>query len=206
MINKMRESGISLPCRRRPNMSIMAFLQVASTWTHYEWCAILFNKDTFYPNIDVKSIYLYYQDETCLIKLRKKNRNGSRKVFFHVPHVSDHQWADRSTTQCCFYISATSTSRRKTPPRSSFSLFVPLWFLKKLTWLQVISMISGGDLPAETTSVLLTKHFLTVPCLRRWALHHFGYIDPFQTHLVWIVHKHGAFFVPRKTLGWRPTD
>ena len=27
--------------------------------THYGGCAILFNKDTFYPNIDVKSIYLH---------------------------------------------------------------------------------------------------------------------------------------------------
>ena len=27
--------------------------------THYGGSAILFNKDTFYPNIDVKSIYLH---------------------------------------------------------------------------------------------------------------------------------------------------
>ena len=27
--------------------------------THYGGCAILYNKDTFYPNIDVKSIYLH---------------------------------------------------------------------------------------------------------------------------------------------------
>ena len=27
--------------------------------THYAGCAILFNKDTFYPDISVKSIYLH---------------------------------------------------------------------------------------------------------------------------------------------------
>ena len=27
--------------------------------THYAGCAILFNKDTFYPNIEVKSLYLH---------------------------------------------------------------------------------------------------------------------------------------------------
>ena len=27
--------------------------------THYAGCVILFNKDTFYPNIDVKSIYFH---------------------------------------------------------------------------------------------------------------------------------------------------
>ena len=28
--------------------------------THYGPCAIFFNKDTFYPNVDVKSIYLHH--------------------------------------------------------------------------------------------------------------------------------------------------
>ena len=27
--------------------------------THFAGCAVLFNKDTFYPNVDVKSIYLH---------------------------------------------------------------------------------------------------------------------------------------------------
>ena len=56
--------------------------------THYAGCAILFNKDTFYPNVDVKSMT---QDETCLIKLWKENREGSYKVFFHVPYFVDQQ-------------------------------------------------------------------------------------------------------------------
>ena len=61
----------------------------------------------------------------------------------------------------------------KASPRSSFSLFVPLSFLKKLTWLQVISMVLRGGVAAKTTSVLLTKHLRTVRCLRhRRFLHH----------------------------------
>ena len=39
-------------------MSIMTFFLTGRFhMTHHAGCAILFNKDTFYPNIDVKSIY-----------------------------------------------------------------------------------------------------------------------------------------------------
>ena len=52
------------------------------------------------------------------------------------------------------------------------------------------------------------------------APHHCGDLDPFRTigqtsadfsnhrvlHRFWKVHKHGAFSIPRKTLGLRPTD
>ena len=54
-------------------------------------------------------------------------------------------------------------------PRSSSSLFVPSWFLRKLTWMQVISMVLHGGIAAKTTSVLLTKHLWTVSCLRHRA-------------------------------------
>ena len=48
-------------------------------------------------------------------------------------------------------------------------------------WLQVISMVLRGDVVAETTSVLLTKHLWTVPCLRHRAPHHCGDLVPFRT-------------------------
>ena len=69
-------------------------------------------------------------------------------------------------------------------------------------------------------SVLLTNPLLIVPCLRHGAAYHSGDLDPFRTtgqtsvdfsnHRVlnrfWKVHKHGAFSIPRKTLGLRPND
>ena len=58
--------------------------------THYAGCAVLFNKETFYPDISVKSNYLHYTGEACQIKSSKVNRNGSCKVFSHVPHFVDH--------------------------------------------------------------------------------------------------------------------
>ena len=116
------------------------------------------------------------QDESYPIKSWKENRDGFYKGFFHVPRFVDHQSAARSSSQCSLFISATFTPKRKALPRSSFSLFVPSWFLKKLSWLQVISMVLRGYVAPETTSVLLTKH-----CLRHRAPHNCGDLDPFRT-------------------------
>ena len=80
-------------------------------------------------------------------------------------------------------------------------------------------MEQRGVVAAETISVLLTKPFLIVPCLRRRPPHHCGDPDPsrtigqtfadFSNHLalkVWKVNKHGAFTIPRKSFGLCPTD
>ena len=56
-----------------------------------------------------------------------------------------------STVRGCLYISATSTSRRKTSPRDSFSLFVSLWFLMKLAWFLVTSKVLNDDIVVKTT-------------------------------------------------------
>ena len=74
-------------------------------------------------------------------------------------------------------------------------------------------MALRGDVVAETTSVLLTKHLWTGP-------HHCGDLVPFRTikqtfadfsnqpgsQRFWNLHKHGAFSILRKSLGLRPSD
>ena len=93
--------------------------------THYAGCAILFNKDTFFPDINVKSIYLHDTRRGEIILL-KENMDGFYKAFFHVPRFVVPQSVVRSSLPCCPCISATSTPRRKASPRSSSKLFVPL--------------------------------------------------------------------------------
>ena len=72
----------------------------------------------------------------------------------------------------------TSTPRRKALPRSSSSLFVLSWFLKKLTWLQMISMVLRCASAAETTSLLLT-----------WLLLCTEYISSYRKSLQKWLHK-----------------
>ena len=107
--------------------------------------------------------------------------DGYYKVFFHAPYFGVRRSAGRSILQCSLYISATSTPRRKALQRSSSSLSVSSWFPKKLTWLQVTSLVLHGGTAVKTTSVLLTKQLWTVSCPRHRGPHHCGELDPFRT-------------------------
>ena len=58
--SKSQAGGTSSRYKKHLSMSIMTFLLICRFHvTHCGGCAILFNKDTFYPNIDVKSVYLH---------------------------------------------------------------------------------------------------------------------------------------------------
>ena len=86
-------------------MLITTFSQVASTRLIMQ--AVRFSKMSS-PSTSMT------QEETCLIKSWKENRDWSCKVFFHVPHFVHHQSAVRSSLPCCPpCISATSTPRGK---------------------------------------------------------------------------------------------
>ena len=159
--NNLQEGGISLPCKKPLSTLTTSFWRISSTWplTQVVQSSSTRTLSTI-TSMSSPSTFMT-QDGVCLIKSWKENRDGSYKVFFHFPHFVVHQWGGRCTLQCCLYISATSTTRRKALPRSLSSLFVPVWFLKKL-----ISMVLRGGVAPETTSVLSTKHLWTVSCPR----------------------------------------
>ena len=123
--NKLQGGGISLPCRRRPKMFIMKFLQVGSTGPVIQAARFSSIRTPSFPTSMSSPSTFMTQDETCQIKSWKGNRDGSYKMFFHVPHFGVNQKAGRNNLQCSLYISATSTPRRKALPRSSSSLSVP---------------------------------------------------------------------------------
>ena len=66
--------------------------------THFAGCAILLNKDTFYPDISVNSTFMT-QDEACKIKSLKENKDGSYRVFCHAPHFAVPQPVVKSTSR-----------------------------------------------------------------------------------------------------------
>ena len=55
--------------------------------THYAGCAVLFNKDTFLPDVKVKSIYLHDNSANC----------------YHVPPFDDNLSAPKKHTRSCLY-------------------------------------------------------------------------------------------------------
>ena len=56
--NKLQESGILLPCKRRPIVMNTIFHELFHV-AHSAGCAILFDEDIFHFDISVKSIYLH---------------------------------------------------------------------------------------------------------------------------------------------------
>ena len=142
--------------------------------THFAGCAVLFNKDTIYANVDVKSIYLH---------------DTRRTLPDHVVE-GEHGWVLQGV------VSRASFRRAASSGQTAFtvlSLHINNVFAKKggiskkiiqafraLTISQNIDLVAG-DFAAATISVLLTKYFLTVPCRRSRSSHHCGDLDPSRT-------------------------
>ena len=81
--SNLQEGGISQPYRKLLRKSNTKFFVNGFTVAHFAGCAILFKKDTFYPDISVKSLYLHHtrrglQDQVV------EGKQGW--VFCHAPH------------------------------------------------------------------------------------------------------------------------
>ena len=77
--------------------------------THYGGCAVLFNKDTFYTNIEVKSLYLHDTRRELPDQVMEGNPG---LVLQGVPHFADLFSAARKHLQFCPYILAISTPKK----------------------------------------------------------------------------------------------
>ena len=121
--------------------------------THYAGCAIFFNKDTSTPNNDVKSIYLHntrrdlpdqvvegeqeWVMQGVLSRASFRRSPVSGQKYFAVLSVSTYQQHLRQKERRCQEVHPHSSCHHD--------------FLKKLTWLQVISMVRRGGTAAKTT-------------------------------------------------------
>ena len=71
--------------------------------THCGGCAVLFNKDTFFPNVNVKSIYLH--------DTRRETKAGFYRACYHVPLFVDNLSAAKKHSRSCRYTFVTYTLR-----------------------------------------------------------------------------------------------
>ena len=79
----------------------------------------------------------------------------------------------------------------------------------------VVSLLSLSTMVSMMLKVylsfctLLRSHLFVNCCIRRYSLYKAdvcGFLKPPVSHRFWKVHEHGAFSIPRKTLGLRPND
>ena len=95
-------------------------------------CAILFNKDTFYPDISVKSFHLHDTRRGLQDQSLKENKDGFYKEFCHVPQFVVLQSVVKKSSPFYHCTSIMSLPRKEVLPRKSSRPFVLLWFLKTL--------------------------------------------------------------------------
>ena len=120
---------------------------------HFAGCAVLFNKDTVYPDISVKSIYLH--------DTRRGGMGFTRRSVTCLFSSCCSQWSEGL--------------HRIIAAHQQYLCQEKKGIANKIV--QTIRALVA----AATLSVLSMKYFLTVPCLRRRAPHHCGDPDPYRT-------------------------
>ena len=203
--------------KKHLSMSIVTLSLFGLHVTHYGGCAILFNKDTFYPNINVKSIYL---PET--------RRDLSDQVM-----EGDQGWVMQGVL---------SRASFRRPPLSGQKTFTVLSLHMSniyaqngvLLILTIRAIMTGQQIDVvagyfngtawrcsnrdniSTTDEAFADCALPTPpgptplsgpgsIPNNWA-DVCGFLKPPGSDRYWKVRTHGAFSIPRKTLGLRPTD
>ena len=89
--SQVQEGGKSLPCRRRPTTLTTGFSRIASKWPIVQVVQSSSTRAPSTPTSMSSPSTSMTQDGICLLKSWKENRDGSCKVFTHVPHFVDHQ-------------------------------------------------------------------------------------------------------------------
>ena len=147
--------------------------------THCAGYAILFNKDTFYANVDVKSIYLH----------------DTRRDLPDQLMEGEQGWVLQGVLSRASFLRATVSGQKYFAVLSlqiSTIYAKKKGFTKKLNHILRVIMISqevdlvAGDFNGtawryRSKDNLSTKHLRTVPCLRHRVALHCGDLDPFWT-------------------------
>ena len=169
--------------------------------TRHGGCAILFNKDTFHPNIDVKSIYLHDTRRALPDQVMEGDQGWVlqgvvSRASFRRPPLS----GQKTCTVLSLHISNIYVQKTVCCKKNSSAQSEPSCLANRLTCLQAISMEQLGDVAPVTISVLLMKALLIVPCQRHLAQHHCGDQVRFQiAGPARVRHRlHGAFSITPK--------
>ena len=151
--------------------------------THYAGCAVLFNKDTFYPNVDVKSLY---QVTITVLSLHISNIYAKKKGI---------------AKKLILTLRAIMISQEVDLVAGDFN--GTAWRYRGKDNLSIID-------ESFMYSILFTPPGPPPLCgpgyiRENWA-DICGFLKPHGSQRFWKVNKHGAFSIPRKSLGLRPTD
>ena len=188
--------------------------------THYAGCAVFFNKDTFYTNVDVKSIYLHdtrrdLPDQVMEGEEGWVMQGVLSRASFRRPPVSGQKYF----TVLSLHISNIYAKKKGIAKKLSFTL-------RAIMITQEVDLVAGAfhgtawrcrnrDNLSTIDEAFMDSILPTPPgTTPLWGLGSIpdnwadvcGFLKPPGSHRFWKVNKHGAFSIPRKTLGLRPND
>ena len=149
--------------------------------TDYGGCTVLFNKDTFFPQVEVKSIFLHDTRRELPDKVMAGDQGWVlqgvlSRASFRRPPLS----GQKTFTVLSLHISNIYAPKRGIAKKLILTVRAIMIDQQIDLW-QVISMEQHGDAATEITSVLSTKLLQTLRCQRRRALHLCGDPDRFKT-------------------------
>ena len=148
--------------------------------THYGGCAILYNKDTFYPNIDVKSIYLHDTRRDLLDQVMEGDQGWVMQgvlsgASFRRPPLS----GQKTFTVLSLHMSNIYAKKKRCIARKLILTIRAIMIGQQIDL--VAGDFNGTALRCSNRDNISTSTKLTVRFQRRRALHHCGDPDRFQT-------------------------
>ena len=188
--------------------------------THYAGCAILFNKDTFYPNVDVKSIYLHdtrrelpdqimegeqgwvLQGVLSRASFRRSPVSGQKYITVLSLHINNIYAKKKGIAKkLILTLRAIMISQEVDLVAGDFN--GTAWRYRSKDNLSTIDeAFTDSTLPTPPGRTPLRGPG-SIPDM--WA-DVCGFLKPPGSQRFWKGIKHGAFSIPRKTLGLRPND
>ena len=189
--------------------------------THYAGCAILFNKDTFFfPIVDVKSIYIHDTRRDLLDQVMEGEQGWVlqgvlSRATFRRPPVSGQKYF----TVLSLHISNIYAKEKGIAKKLILTL-------RAIMISQEVDLVAGdfngtawryrGKDNLSTIDDAFMDSILPTPpgSSPLWGSGSIpdiwadvcGFLKPPGSQRFWKVNKHGAFSIPRKSLGLRPTD
>ena len=185
--------------------------------TRYAGCAILFNTDTFYANVDVKSIYLLdtrrelpdqvmegergwvLQGVLSRASFRRAAVSGQKYFTVLSLHISNIYAKKKGIAKkLILTLRAIMISQEVDLVAGDFN--GTAWRYRQRQpqyyWRSIYGLYLAYTAGPHTNLGSIPDNWADV-C---------GFLKPPGSHRFWKVHKHGAFSIPGKTLGLRPSD